>query len=173
MQAWWRLGLRAPLVAGRNYSLTIFFFLTLDRTLGFLSLRRQPVDLFSKIFYSCNQTNNPLDHSQSPNCLKREKIVFILWLLLTRSPSLTLCRKATQHVQWNPSLKGVCRDGFNTTANHTKKSSSRRPQILSERKASFYLFYFLTCLTALTPKTRRAQTSISFYCESGLTGSSI
>ena len=46
-----------------------FFFLTLDRTLGFLSLRRQPVDLFSKIFYSCNQTNNPLDHSQSPNCL--------------------------------------------------------------------------------------------------------
>ena len=29
----------------------------------------QPVDLFSKIFYSCNQTDNPLDHSQSPNCL--------------------------------------------------------------------------------------------------------
>ena len=69
-----------------------FFFLTLDRTLGFLSLRRQPVDLFSKIFYSCNQTNNPLDHSQSPNDLQREKIVFIPWLLRTRPPSLTLCR---------------------------------------------------------------------------------
>ena len=152
--------MRAPLVAGRNYSLTIFFFLTLDRTLGFLSLRRQPVDLFSKIFYSCNQTNNPLDHSQSPNCLKREKIVFILWLLLTRSPSLTLCRnplnmstEILKSLLKSPPNVEMCRDGFNTTANHTKKSNSRRPQILTESKGSFYLFYFLTCLTALTPKT--------------------
>ena len=35
VQAWWRLGLRAPLVAGRNYSLIKYiFFLTLDRTIG-------------------------------------------------------------------------------------------------------------------------------------------
>ena len=86
-------------------------------------------------------------------------------------------QKSTQHVHWNPSLKNPPNvevwNGLDTTANHTKKSNSRRPQILSESKASFYLFYCLTCLTALTPKTRRAQTSISFYCESGLTGSSI
>ena len=35
------------------------------------------------------------------------------------------------------------------------------------------LYWVLTFLTALTPKTRRAQTAIPLYCESGLTGSSI
>ena len=40
VQAWWRLGLRTPLVAGRHYSLINFFFLTLDRILGFFIFQR-------------------------------------------------------------------------------------------------------------------------------------
>ena len=43
--------MRATLVVVRNYSwIKYIFFLTLDRTLGFLSFRRQPVDLFSTIY---------------------------------------------------------------------------------------------------------------------------
>ena len=59
--------MQALLVAGCNYSLIKYiFFLTLDRTLDFLSFIRQPVDFFSKIFYSCNQTNNALNHYRGP-----------------------------------------------------------------------------------------------------------
>ena len=65
VQAWWRLGLRAPLVVGRNYSLFKYiFFLTLDRTLGFFTFQTTTSRFVLDNLYSCNQTNNLLDHSQ-------------------------------------------------------------------------------------------------------------
>ena len=68
VQAWWRLGLRSPLVVGRNYSLIKYiFFLTLDRTLGFFTFQTTTSRFFLGNLYSCNRTNNPLDHSQSFN----------------------------------------------------------------------------------------------------------
>ena len=175
---WWRLGLRAPPVTRRNYSLTIFFFFShsIGPSVFYLWDDKQ---FYSRRFsvHATKITIRSIILSHVTVFCRGTEMVFTLWLLLTRSPSLTLRKKPSQHVHWNPPLKSPPNvevwDGFNTTANHTKKSNSRRPQILSERKASFYLFYFLTCLTALTPKTKRAQTSISFYCESGLTGSSI
>ena len=68
VQAWWTLGLRAPLVVGRNYSLFKYiFFPTLDRTPGFFTFQTTTSRFVLDNLYSCNRTNNPLDHSQSFN----------------------------------------------------------------------------------------------------------
>ena len=68
VQAWWTLGLRAPLVVGRNYSLIKYiFFPTLDRPPGFFTFQTTTSRFVLDNLYSCNRTNNPLDHSQSFN----------------------------------------------------------------------------------------------------------
>ena len=68
VQAWWTLGLRAPLVVGRNYSLIKYiFFPTLDRSPGFFTFQTTTSRFVLDNLYSCNRTNNPLDHSQSFN----------------------------------------------------------------------------------------------------------